>query len=223
MSPSVSPHDVADWGNRAGFTLPESALVPLAAYLELLMQWNKVMNLVGTRSAEETFFTLIVDSLHLARFLSEKAAVAAAPSCWDLGSGAGLPGLPLRMLWREGDYWLVESREKRALFLSTALARHPLPGTRVHRGRAEAFMAGPPPRLADLVVSRAFMPWPDVLGLVRENLKPQGIVVLLLREELPTLPQWEQAAALWEIAASQSYTVGGKRRSFWALRVRQGV
>lgn len=220
MSPSVSPCDVADWGKRAGFTLPESALVPLAAYLDLLMQWNKVMNLVGTRSAEETFFTLVVDSLHLARFLTEKAELAAAPACWDLGSGAGLPGLPLRMVWTEGEYWLVESREKRALFLSTALARHPLPGTRVHRGRAEAFMSGPPPRQADLVVSRAFMPWPDVLGLVRANLKPQGLVILLLREELPSLPEWEQAAAQWEITASQSYVVGGKRRSFWALRAR---
>ena len=147
MTPSVSPRDVADWGNRAGFTLPESALVPLAAYLDLLMQWNKVMNLVGTRSAEETFFTLVVDSLHLARFLTEKVALAAAPSCWDLGSGAGLPGLPLRMLWTEGEYWLVESREKRALFLSTALARHPLSGTRVYRrgdaGRAPWTGKGP--------------------------------------------------------------------------------
>ncbi len=220
MTPSVSPRDVADWGNRAGFTLPESALVPLAAYLDLLMQWNKVMNLVGTRSAEETFFTLVVDSLHLARFLTEKVALAAAPSCWDLGSGAGLPGLPLRMLWTEGEYWLVESREKRALFLSTAPARHPLSGTRVYRGRAESFMAGPPSRQADLVVSRAFMPWPDVLRLVRANLKPEGTVILLLREELPTLPEWGQAAAHWEITSSQSYAVGGKQRSFWALRAR---
>lgn len=220
MTPSVSPRDVADWGKRAGFTLPESALAPLAAYLDLLMQWNKVMNLVGTRSAEETFFTLVVDSLHLAYFLTEKVALAAAPACWDLGSGAGLPGLPLRMVWTEGEYWLVESREKRALFLSTALARHPLPGTRVHRGRVEAFMAGPPARQADLVVSRAFMPWPGVLRLVRANLKPQGSVILLLREELPTLPEWEQASAQWEIASAHSYTTGGKRRSFWALRAR---
>ena len=62
---SVSPYDLQDWAKRAGFELAEETLHPLAGYLGLLMQWNKVMNLVGTRTAEDTFFTLVVDSLHL--------------------------------------------------------------------------------------------------------------------------------------------------------------
>lgn len=183
-SSSVSPYDLQDWAKRAGFELTEETLPPLAGYLGLLIQWNRVMNLVGTRTAEDTFFTLVVDSLHLGRFLREDVEYSAAPCCWDLGSGAGLPGLPLRMIWQEGDYWLVEAREKRALFLSTVLAKYPLPGTHVFRGRAEAFMAGPPARTADLIVSRAFMPWPGVLELVKGNLNPNGVVVLLLREHL---------------------------------------
>lgn len=175
-SSSVSPYDLQDWAKRAGFELTEETLPPLAGYLGLLIQWNRVMNLVGTRTAEDTFFTLVVDSLHLGRFLREDVEYSAAPCCWDLGSGAGLPGLPLRMIWQEGDYWLVEAREKRALFLSTVLAKYPLPGTHVFRGRAEAFMAGPPARTADLIVSRAFMPWPGVLELVKGNLNPNGVV-----------------------------------------------
>ena len=173
-SSSVSPYDLQDWAKRAGFELTEETLPPLAGYLGLLIQWNRVMNLVGTRTAEDTFFTLVVDSLHLGRFLREDVEYSAAPCCWDLGSGAGLPGLPLRMIWQEGDYWMVEAREKRALFLSTVLAKYPLPGTHVFRGRAEAFMAGPPARTADLIVSRAFMPWPGVLELVKGNLNPNG-------------------------------------------------
>ena len=160
-SSSVSPYDLQDWAKRAGFELTEETLPPLAGYLGLLIQWNRVMNLVGTRTTEDTFFTLVVDSLHLGRFLREDVEYSAAPCCWDLGSGAGLPGLPLRMIWQEGDYWMVEAREKRALFLSTVLAKYPLPGTHVFRGRAEAFMAGPPARTADLIVSRAFMPQPE--------------------------------------------------------------
>lgn len=132
-SSSVSPYDLQDWAKRAGFELTEETLPPLAGYLGLLIQWNRVMNLVGTRTAEDTFFTLVVDSLHLGRFLREDVEYSAAPCCWDLGSGAGLPGLPLRMIWQEGDYWLVEAREKRALFLSTVLAKYPLPGTHVFR------------------------------------------------------------------------------------------
>ena len=110
-SSSVSPYDLQDWAKRAGFELTEETLPPLAGYLGLLIQWNRVMNLVGTRTAEDTFFTLVVDSLHLGRFLREDVEYSAAPCCWDLGSGAGLPGLPLRMIWQEGDYWMVEARE----------------------------------------------------------------------------------------------------------------
>ena len=93
-SSSVSPYDLQDWAKRAGFELTEETLPPLAGYLGLLIQWNRVMNLVGTRTAEDTFFTLVVDSLHLGRFLREDVEYSAAPCCWDLGSGAGLPGLP---------------------------------------------------------------------------------------------------------------------------------
>ncbi len=212
---SVSPYEVQEWGKRAGFELAETALLPLAGYLSLLMQWNKVMNLVGTRTAEETFSTLVVDSLHLGHFLERLPLET--PVCWDLGSGAGLPGLPLRMVWQQGDYWMVEAREKRALFLSTVLAKYPLPGTQVFRGRVESFMAGPPERTADLVVSRAFMPWPKVLELVRNNLKPNGTVVLLLREALSDSPDWETATSQWKITGESSYMVSRTRRFLFAL------
>ena len=49
-SSSVSPYDLQDWAKRAGFELTEETLPPLAGYLGLLIQWNRVMNLVGTRT-----------------------------------------------------------------------------------------------------------------------------------------------------------------------------
>ena len=222
-SSSVSHFDLQGWGKRVGFDLAEETLRPLAGYLALLMQWNNVMNLVGNRTAVVTFFTLVIDSLHLGRFLRENMEYGAAPCCWDLGSGAGLPGLPLRMVWQEGDYWMVEAREKRALFLSTVLAKYPLPGTHVFRGRAEAFMAGPPARTADLIVSRAFMPWPDVLELVKNNLTPNGVVVLLLRERLQESSGWEQAAQEWRIAGQYEYTASRTHRYLYALAAQNAL
>ena len=140
---------------------------------------------------------------------------AAFPICWDLGAGAGLPGVPLRILWERGEYWLVEAREKRALFLSTALARIPLPGTRVFRGRTETFMPG---RQADLVLSRAFMPWREVLGLVRGHLAPGGRVILLTREVINAGEL--NAGTLktdWRMTASEAYQVGPDTRRLYAL------
>ena len=194
-----------------GFELPEAALVPLAGYLGDLVRWNKFMNLVGVSDWRKAFRTLIVDSLYLARFLNEGDVLGESePLCWDLGSGAGLPGIPLRMLWQHGEYWLVESREKRALFLRTELARYPLPRTHVFHGRAEQFMGKG--RYADIVVSRAFMPWEKLLVFVKPYLAQNARVVLLLNEPV-VLPGDSE----WRIVATNTYPVAGQSRMFTAL------
>lgn len=184
-----------------GLTAPAQALPPLQAYLELLLRWNRVMNLVGVSTWQRALRTLVVDSFHLAAFVRRpELALPASPVCWDLGAGAGLPGIPLRILWQEGSYWLVEAREKRALFMRTVLASHPLPGTQVHWGRAETFMPGA--GQADLILSRAFMPWEKLLDFVAPHLAPAGSVVLLLNEPV-SLPQ----TSPWAVRAQLSYPV----------------
>lgn len=201
-----------------GCAVPEEAFAPLACFLELLTQWNKVMNLVGTRRWQDTLRTLVVDSFFLAEFVRD-LPLPPTPCTWDLGAGAGLPGIPLRMAWAEGRYVLVEAREKRALFLSTVLARVSLPRTEVFRGRAEVFFdsAGAP---ADMVISRAFMPWPQVLDLVRPHVRQPangtagGRVVFLTLEKAPAQPPQG-----WEVEASRRYAVGKDTRYFWSLRL----
>lgn len=210
----------------AGWELTPDQADKLAVYLGLLMQWNAAMNLVGTHSWTATLDRLVFDSFELARFLSTDARPetgarsggdhAACPSrLWDLGAGAGLPGIPLRIVWPHGEYWLVEAREKRALFLSTVLARMPLPRTHVFRGRAEAFMPG---RQADCIISRAFMPWPDVLRLVRPHLAPDGQVILLTREPIESRHMnVASPEAAWLIRSSACYQVGTDTRRLYAL------
>lgn len=197
---------------EAGFgpdSVPEAAQKSLAGYLELLMKWNRVMNLVGTHTWQATFRTLIVDSLHLARFL-RTLPLPEAPETWDLGAGAGLPGIPLRAVWQAGTYHLVDAREKRTLFLSNVLARHPLPGTVVFRGRVEEFMPTRPK--ANCVVSRAFLPWPEVLELVHGHVAPGGMVVFLANEGAPASlpPGWRVAArAEYGVQAPPPHGAGG--------------
>lgn len=192
-----------------GFFPPQQALETLARYLALLEKWNRVMNLVGPASWQEILRTLAADSFYLAAFLDEHCAVS-APECWDLGAGAGLPGIPLRALWQRGSYALVESREKRAGFLHTVLAQCPLPGVFVHHGRAEEFMKQRPP--ADLIVSRAFLPWKKVLALAGPHLAPDGIMIFLTLAPVPdSLPDG------WTASGGKEYTVAGQTRYFWAF------
>ena len=211
-----SPAVIRPLCEKAGFSLEPEQASQLAGYLELLMRWNKMMNLVGARHWRDALDELILDSFHLAAFLGGGylPALPADPITWDLGSGAGLPGIPLRMVWRNGSYWMVESREKRTIFLSTVLARYPLGNTHVFRGRAEEFMEG---KKADLIVSRAFMPWKEMLAFVRGHLTEGGCIVFLTREELkpdPSLP--------WTLTATLRYKAGNCTRYFCAFTEQSG-
>lgn len=210
VSPPLAAQAVGSLCRDLGFSLPGAAVEELVIYLGLLEKWNRVMNLVGPGNWRDVLATLVVDSLRLDAFV-RALPLPPAPECRDLGAGAGLPGIPLRMLWQEGTYALVEAREKRALFLRTVLASCPLPGVSVFQGRAEAFMAGRGP--AHLTVSRAFLPWEKVLALVEDHTATGGFCLFLTLKPLPqALPQG------WAAAAEQEYAVGADRRWFWALR-----
>ena len=190
----------------------------LERYLDMLLAWNRAMNLTGGRDRADILARLVPDSFHLAAFLGSapltRAAEAARPDrprVWDLGAGGGLPGIPLRMAWDKGDYTLVEAREKRALFLANALAALELPRTTVFRGTAEALFAREP-HGADIILSRAFMPWRKLLDFCLPGLAPGGVVIILASEACPDLP------APWRPLAETAYSVGESRRWFWALQ-----
>ena len=210
-----TPAFLADCCRKLGFEPTPEQAGQLSAYLSLLMQWNKVMNLVGARHWRDALDDLVMDSFHLNDFLRSQVlpTLPASPSCWDLGSGAGLPGIPLRILWNEGDYWMVESRDKRTIFLSTVLARSPIPGTHVFHGRAEQFMEG---KKADLIVSRAFMPWKELLAFIKGHLNPGGQIVFLTLEELKPDEGMD-----WVATGHTSYKVGKDTRHFCAFAEKQ--
>lgn len=207
--PPCTPDALREAAGMLGFSLADEELEALALYLRLLEKWNRVMNLVGPGTWRDIFDTLIVDSLYLADLI-RALPLPAAPLCRDLGAGAGLPGIPLRMLWREGTYTLVEAREKRALFLKTVLASCRLPGVCVFHGRAEAFMAANPP--AHLTVSRAFMPWQQVLGLIAPHMESGGLCVFLTLAPLAAAPPEG-----WRLVHERVYSVRADARYFWTL------
>lgn len=192
-----------------GFSLPEKALEDLGSYLSLLMKWNKAMNLVGTRTWEATLRTLVVDSFHLADFLA-RLPLPPAPATLDLGAGAGLPGIPLRLVWKKGSYTLVEAREKRALFMRTSLSALALLDTSVFHGRAEDFFAASGP--ADLIISRAFMPWKELLAFIPDALVPGGHVVFLTLAPAP-----EDIPAPWKLISQAVYSVDKTDRHLWCF------
>jgi len=221
-----APGEVSGEARRAGFKLAPEQANQLSRYLTLLLKWNKAMNLVGRADWPGVFRDLVADSLHLAEFL-KRLGLPERPLTLDLGAGAGLPGIPLRVLWPDGDYVLVELREKRAIFLSQTVAALKLARTVVLHGRAETALAGLPGlRLgqphehtagtrADLVLSRAFMPWPQLLPLAAELLAGTGRLVVLANEPPPT--ELSAGARGFRLTDSQEYPADGRSRYFWSL------
>ena len=205
--------ELAAASRALGCPAPEEALVPLGLYLSLLMRWNRAMNLVGAKNWRDAL-RLAADSFFLARFLSGLALPAHALT-WDLGAGAGLPGIPLRMVWQAGEYHMVESREKRAVFLNAALARLALPRTFAACERAENFFVRmlAQQAQADCILSRAFMPWEKLLPFVADSLAPGGFVCIAANSPPP-----EALPEPWALTAEYAYKIGNAQRFFWALR-----
>lgn len=144
---------------------------------DLLARWRVAMDLVGPGPLEP-------------HFLDAEGAVAGLPvrGTWaDLGSGAGFPGVALAAAYPDATVLLVESRQKRAVFLDQVVAEAGLANARVLRVRAETLQPG-----LDGLISRAFLPPAEVLALAARLLAPGGFAVLLLgdRDFEPT-PGWD--------------------------------
>ena len=215
MTDVFSPDSIANIATEAGLECPEPRQISkLFAFTELLARWNQRTNLVGPREARDIFCTLVLDSFHLVPFL-RAAPLPKEPVCWELGAGAGVLGIPLRLLWDEGAYHLIELREKRALFMRTALAHLALPRTYVHQKDARAFMRerANHNEAPALVLSRAFMPWPDVLDFVRPWVGAQSRILVLATCVPPS-----SFPHPWKCEHSHAYPVAGKTRWFWLMR-----
>lgn len=185
----------------------------LEEYTKSLVKWNRAFNLVGSDDPRVILEDLILDSYYLAAFL-DLLPMPENPRIWEPGAGAGIPGIPLRIMWRKGEYAMIERREKRALFLNIILTRLNLPSTRAHREDAQDFFAREIAwrRKADAIISRAFMPWRELLPFCLPALAPGGMVIVMANDAPPSLPQG------WNMANSLPYLANKKERWLWAVQ-----
>jgi 16S rRNA (guanine527-N7)-methyltransferase len=145
--------------------ITEEACDKFVAYYELLIDWNTRMNLTAITEPEETVKKHFLDSLAALPFLPENARVA------DVGTGAGFPSIPLLIMRRDLRFTLVDSLNKRIVFLQEVLKTLGLSAECVH-ARAEDFGRDPKYRAGfDAAVSRAVAALPTLLELTVPLLK----------------------------------------------------
>jgi len=143
-------------------------------YLELLIKWKKSQRLIG--SAEPHW---IVQKLFLDSLLFLKVLPSPPSTLLDLGAGAGLPGIPLKIVLGEVELVLVESRQKRVSFLSSAVRELALENVRVVSGRVEDVMDELEGRF-DAVVMRCAGDPGQLLPIAARLLRRGGTVRLLV-------------------------------------------
>jgi 16S rRNA (guanine(527)-N(7))-methyltransferase RsmG len=196
-----------------GLALPDGAEARLLAYLALLDKWNRVYNLTAVRDAERMVSHHLLDSLAAVPVFDELNDASPSPqpspvegeganaglrppTAIDVGSGGGLPGIPLAIARPELQVTLIDSIAKKTAFLLQAKAELGLKNLNVVTGRVEDFR---PESGFDIVTSRAFSDLREFVNLTRHLLNPGGrwlaMKGLYPNEEIALLPAGVKVSA----------------------------
>ena len=169
--------------DEAGISLTDHQKNQLVAYVGLLDKWNKAYNLTSVRDPNEMLVRHILDSIIVAPYLQGSRFI-------DVGTGPGLPGIPLAIVCPESHFTLLDSLGKRVRFLRQVQHELKLDNVTPVQSRVEAFPAEPP---FDGVISRAFASLNDMVSwchhLPAANGHFYALKGLAQKEEMESLPE----------------------------------
>lgn len=170
---SSDPFETLRSGAREilGRDLAESEAAQFDKYLNILQKWQQIHRLVGSGEAEWIVRQVFLDSLLFRRVLPPEAR-----EVLDAGSGAGIPGIPLKLVEPELRLTMVESRQRRVSFLSTAIRELSLVGAQLIGGRLEELVRTSADGF-DAVVARCAGDVGYLFGLGAHLVRPGGVVI----------------------------------------------
>jgi 16S rRNA (guanine527-N7)-methyltransferase len=148
-----------------GLPLPSAARQQLLRFVALLARWNRTYNLTAIREPERMVTHHLLDSLAVVPALDRVAAGRSALSVLDVGSGGGLPGIPIAVARPEWRMTMVDPVQKKGAFLVQAIAELGLGNARAATVRVEDLATTAP---FDIVISRAFA---DLAAFVQAALR----------------------------------------------------
>ena len=168
---------------KLGLRLPPAAEEKLLDYLALLQKWNRVYSLTAIRDASKSVSHHLLDSLAVVPHLTGDKVL-------DVGSGPGLPGIPVAIARPDWNVTLLDSNHKKAAFLTQAVAELNITNADVRRERVEQWR---PPIAFEVVISRAFSELADFVRLAGHLLAPEGRLAamkgLYPYEEIAQMPE----------------------------------
>jgi 16S rRNA (guanine527-N7)-methyltransferase len=161
--------------------LTANDLQNISTHIDLLLHWNARINLTAIRHEDEIVTRHFGESLFAARHLFPDRQCRREPprscSLIDIGSGAGFPGLPIKIWAPDLDLTLIESNQKKATFLRELVRKLTLTDINVFSGRAEDF-----PNPAEVVTLRAVERFDSALPIATRLVAPAGRLALLISQ-----------------------------------------
>ncbi len=165
------------------FLTNESLAAKSLAFIQQLARWNRSFNLTAIRQADDMVGQHLMDSLAIAPYIKGQDII-------DVGSGAGLPGIPLAILYPDKNFTLLDSNGKKTRFMTQTIIDLQLTNVEIVQARVEAYQE----HQFDQVLCRAFAALPEIAAKVEHLLKHDGNVLALkgklnedtsLREDAP--------------------------------------
>lgn len=164
----VSRERLKQQAEEMGLALYDTQVEQLAHYGELLLKWNATYNLTSITNADDVLTLHLLDSLTLVHAFDE--AVPNVKTVMDVGSGGGLPAIPLATVRPDISVTMVDTVKKKVLFLRQAVLELRLLNAKALHTRVEKLKQEP----VDVITSRAFASLRDMTEWTRHLLKPEG-------------------------------------------------
>ena len=164
---------MAEESEKIGIKLPDEQLNEFYEYMQLLLEWNEKMNLTAITDPEEVIKKHFVDSITIKKYRKEENRLI------DVGTGAGFPGIPLKILDKSIKLTLLDSLNKRINFLNEIIEKLNLKEVNTIHSRAEEYAKNKVRESYDVAVSRAVADLPILLEYLMPYVKLNGICICM--------------------------------------------
>jgi 16S rRNA (guanine527-N7)-methyltransferase len=164
-------------------SVAEDKVEQLLGFIKLLEKWNKAYNLTSIRDREDMVRLHLLDSLAILPFIEGKRVI-------DIGTGAGLPGIPLAIYLPDIEFTLLDSNAKKTRFVQQAILELKLKNVSVCHNRVEQYH---PEKSFDTVITRAFASLSDIVELTAHLLSKNGVLLAMKGQSPDVVPKLESA------------------------------
>jgi 16S rRNA (guanine527-N7)-methyltransferase len=150
-------------------TVDEDKVEQLLAFINLIEKWNKTYNLTAIKTKQDMVKLHLLDSLTVIPYLEGNQII-------DIGTGAGLPGIPLAICLPDTAFTLLDSNAKKTRFVQQAVLELKLTNVQIIHSRSEEYQ---PAQLYSTVLTRAFAELPDIIESTRHLLAKNGKMIAM--------------------------------------------